>query len=134
MLTFTDRQLASFTAPDDTKAVQHIRNAVIRKHARAVARMSDAELSDAITIGVQRARAYSLRQIDSLMVFVLLMLEVAPGFDRETSIAAHLAAAIGHDADQAALTLSTVITPDAWRIAATFTDPSEWTRTTRAEP
>jgi hypothetical protein len=129
MLTFTDRQLAALFAPDDATAAARIRNALIRKHGRAVARMPDDRLAEVIVAGVRRARTYGLRQMDSLMLFVVLMLEVAPGFDREPAIAAYLAAS-GDAPDARMLDITTAVAGPAWQAAAALQDEAEWSRTT----
>lgn len=132
MLRFSDRQLAALVMPGDAAVVRRVRNAAIRRHGRAIAGMSDARLEAVIAAGVARGRDWGLAQGDSLMLFVLLMLEISPGFDREARIAGYLAAA--GDRDAAMLEICAAVPAEAWAAASGFDGAEEWVRTTRARP
>jgi len=132
MLTVSARQMSVLAGSNDAIVERRIRNAAVRFHGRAIVAMSDERLSDVLRTGIQRARAYGLRQLDSIMLFVLLMLEIAPGFDRQQDIFRYLTA---RDADRDAAMLSICETIDVlvWNDAARLDGPEEWVRVTRVE-
>jgi hypothetical protein len=105
----------------------HVYSHIARHHALAVASLPDDVLAARVATGVRRARAYRLRAPRAIAMFVALMFEIAPGFDREPYICALLAAA-GDTIEELVATICDRVDAVAWANAALLQDLAEWKR------
>lgn len=91
MLVIRDSQIESFIAHNDADLVKVVCDAVVRSNHERVSTLRPMRLVSMVKLGIERAKEAGMKSPEDIGVFVSLMFEISPTFDRQPTIASVLA-------------------------------------------
>jgi hypothetical protein len=80
MLKIRKSQLEVFKKDAERRFPAHLCKQMRQRCPKATANLDDVTLTKRVKLGIQRAHDHGIQQVDSILVFVMLMLTVAPNF------------------------------------------------------
>jgi hypothetical protein len=86
MLKIRHLQMAELDEAIDAAFTREVARHMRDEHAEDVAHLSDDDLFERVTAGIDRARSYGMTWDTTILAFVAIQLTVARDFDREPSI------------------------------------------------
>ena len=123
MLTIRKSQMKIFQNDAERNFLTEILERLRYSHSAAIKGMEDAVLHKRVAHGITCARGYGLTWKTNLTVFVMLMLDLGPGFDRYPTFLKCLTD-INLEPDERMGVLLTQMTEDDWWRARQI--PSQW--------
>lgn len=125
MLVIRDSQIESFIANNDADLVKVVCDAVIKANQERVSTIRPMRLVSMVKLGIERAKAASVKSPEDIGVFVALMFGVSPTFDQQPEIASVLADK-NYAMSERLSQLPERVTDEAWDEAVDSYDETFW--------